>query len=317
MPTPTSTSVGASTPKAIRARATSVISPAATHLAVLRQRPSGTRVYSTPVSSAVRVVTCSDGSAQPPQPPQLVWKSTPNGRGRRAIANRPNVTLLPRIQTTSHTIRCRQRRSTSNASTSPYHSANSTPQEPMRAMPRSNGATPGPTRPASQPTTASSITVAVIAGPRRPRPKIARVSPTSTSAATSQPMPLVCSRYGNGGAAPVGRRRRGDRAASRRLGCSGGELVGGDRSAGRSMASPTGAAQPAEGPSRLGCGLSRLRTPRDQPVRSQRSRGPAAQQAPSAHEQRRRVILAIADGAYRLVLVLCDLRRSLALSGRV
>jgi hypothetical protein len=70
----------------------------------------------------------------------------------------------------------------------------STDQEPMRATPRSNGATPGPYRPASQPTIASSITVAVTAGPRSPRPKITRVSPTSTSAATSQPTPLVCSR---------------------------------------------------------------------------------------------------------------------------
>src|SRR5215213_5861814 len=102
----------------------------------------------------------------------------------------------------------------------------------MRATPRSNGATPGPTRPASQPTTASSITVAVTAWPRRPRPKITKVSPTSTTAATSQPTPLVCSRYGNGGAAPVGRRRRGDRTAS---GCTGRALVGLERSAGTSM----------------------------------------------------------------------------------
>src|SRR5215212_3602550 len=117
----------------------------------------------------------------------------------------------------------------------------------MRATPRSNGATPGPTRPASQPTTASSITVAVTAGPRSPRPKIARVSPTSTSAATSQPTPLVCSRYGNGGAAPVGRRRRGDRTASRRVGCSGGALVDVDWPAGTSMAPPNrGQLQPGQ-----------------------------------------------------------------------
>ena len=80
MPTPTSTSVGASTPNAMRARATRVISPATTHLPVLRQRPSGTSVYSTPMRIAVRKATCSDGSAQPPQ---LDRRSTPNGRGRR------------------------------------------------------------------------------------------------------------------------------------------------------------------------------------------------------------------------------------------
>ena len=61
----------------------------------------------------------------------------------------------------------------------------------MRATPRSGATSPGPTQPASQPTTASSITVAVTAGPRRPRAKIARVSATSTTAATSQPMPLL------------------------------------------------------------------------------------------------------------------------------
>jgi hypothetical protein len=85
MPTPTSTSLGASTPKAMRASATRVISAAAPPLPVLRQRPSGTSVSSTPMSSAVRTVTWSDGSAQPPQ---LAARVDPNGRGRRAIAGR-------------------------------------------------------------------------------------------------------------------------------------------------------------------------------------------------------------------------------------
>ena len=101
----------------------------------------------------------------------------------------------------------------------------STHQEAMRARPRRGATSPGPTRLASQRTTASSTTVTATAGPRRPRAKIATVSPTSTTAATSQRIPLVCSRYGSGGAAPVGRRRRGDRTASRRVGCSGGALV--------------------------------------------------------------------------------------------
>src|SRR4029450_2347369 len=74
MPTPTTTSVGASTPKAIRAPATTAITPAASHLPVLRQRPSGTSVYSTPMQIAVKNAIWSDGSAQPPQ---LDWMSTP------------------------------------------------------------------------------------------------------------------------------------------------------------------------------------------------------------------------------------------------
>ena len=57
----------------------------------------------------------------------------------------------------------------------------------MLARPRSGATSPGPTSPASQPTTASSTTVTATAGPRRPRAKIATVSPTRTTAATSQP----------------------------------------------------------------------------------------------------------------------------------
>jgi hypothetical protein len=116
MPAATSTSLSALTPSAIRATATTATSPTATHLPVLRQRPSGTSVYSTPMKMAVRKATCSDGSAQPPQ---LAWRSTPNGRGRRAITARPNVRKPPSSTATSHTSRCRQRRRTSKASTSP------------------------------------------------------------------------------------------------------------------------------------------------------------------------------------------------------
>jgi hypothetical protein len=65
---------------------------------------------------AVRKVTGTDGSAQPPQ---LLWRSTPNGRGRRAMVARPNVTWLPSHTATNNTIACRQRRRTSKASSSP------------------------------------------------------------------------------------------------------------------------------------------------------------------------------------------------------
>ena len=53
----TSTSVGASAPRATRPSAVSVTSPAATHLPVLRQRPSGTIEYRIPTSSAANSVT--------------------------------------------------------------------------------------------------------------------------------------------------------------------------------------------------------------------------------------------------------------------
>jgi hypothetical protein len=66
----TSASVGASAPNAMRPRAVSVTSPAATHLPVLRQRPSGTIAYRIATSSAANRVTWSDGIAQPPSWPR-------------------------------------------------------------------------------------------------------------------------------------------------------------------------------------------------------------------------------------------------------
>src|SRR6266508_1157690 len=202
MPTAKSTSLGGSVPNATRATPTSATSPAATHLPVLRQRPSGTSVYSTAIRIAVMTVICSDGIAQPPQ---LVRRSTPNGRARCAVLpTTASVTRPPSCQATSHTIRCRQRRKTTNANS----------------------------------------------------------SPTSTTAATSQPTPLVCSRYGNGGGAPVGRRRRGDRTASRRVEWTGGALVDVDWSAGASMAPPPGQLSQHQAPSLLVSGLSRLGTRR-------------------------------------------------------
>src|SRR6266540_1366693 len=156
MPTPTSTSVGASVPRATRATPTSATSPAATHLPVLRQRPSGTCVYRTPTSKAAKKVTCGAGSAQPPQ---LVRSSTSNGRARRAaVATRSYVTMATSCQATSHTIRCRQRRRTTNASNSPACSTNSVHQEPTCARPCQSACSPGACSPPSQRTTASSAT---------------------------------------------------------------------------------------------------------------------------------------------------------------
>jgi len=260
MPAARSTSVGASVPNATRATPTSVTSPVTTHLPVLRQRPSGTSVYSTAMRVAVMMMTGSDGSAQPPQ---LDRMSTPNGRGRRAIVARPTVTMFTNCQASSHTSRCRQRRRTSNASSSPKYSVNSTHQEPTRARPRRSASSPGASSPASHLTTASSTTVTATAEPRIPRANTASASPTSTTAATSQPTPLVCSRYGSGGGAPVGRRRRGDRTASRRVGWTGGALVGVDWPADTSMAPPNrDSSSPASGPCLLVSGLSRLETRR-------------------------------------------------------
>jgi hypothetical protein len=136
-------------------------------------------------------VTCSDGIAQPPQ---LVRRSTPNGRGCRVVIARAAAMLPARIQATSHTIRCRQRRKTSKASNSAGCNTTSVHQEPRCARPCQSASSPGACSPPSQRTTASLATVAVMAGPRSPRPNTASASPTSATAATNQPTPLVCRR---------------------------------------------------------------------------------------------------------------------------
>ena len=101
--TPTSMSVGASTPSAIRAALTSATSPAATHLPVLRQRPLGTSVYRIATSTAAKIAISAAGIAQPPQ---LVRRFTPNGRGRRAVvATSTYARALTSGQATSHTSR--------------------------------------------------------------------------------------------------------------------------------------------------------------------------------------------------------------------
>ena len=79
---PTSTSLGASAPSATRPSPASTTTTAATSLPRCRQRPSGTRVYSTTTRVAAKAATCTEGRAQPPQPVRI---STPNGRGRWVI----------------------------------------------------------------------------------------------------------------------------------------------------------------------------------------------------------------------------------------
>ena len=137
----TSTSVGASAPRATRPSAVSVTSPAATHLPVLRQRPSGTIEYRIPTSSAANSVTWSDGIPQPPQPAPM---TTPNGRGRWAIGgSQAWTTRVSSCARTSTTIRCRNRRSTSSATSSPASRPLMTHQELITASARQAPTSPG------------------------------------------------------------------------------------------------------------------------------------------------------------------------------
>jgi hypothetical protein len=190
MATATSTSVGPSAPRATRPSAVRATSAAATHLPVLRQRPSGTSVYKMATRTVAKKVTCSDGSAQPPQ---LVWMATPNGRGRRAVAptilSANNNTTFAKMRKMT---RWRKRLSASNATTSPANSPLRTHQELRAASARLTTPSPGAWSPASQLTTVSSATVTATAGPRMPRPKTTIASAINPTAASSHPTPLVC-----------------------------------------------------------------------------------------------------------------------------
>jgi hypothetical protein len=179
--------VGASAPNPIRPSAVSVTSPAATHLPVLRQRPSGTNVYKIATSSAANRVTWSDGI---PQPPQLASMTTPNGRGRWAIGGTQAwATRVSSCARTSTTISCRNRRS---ASSSPTSSPLRTHQELMAASTRQAPTSPGAWSPTSHRTTASSTTVTSIARPRSPPAKTLIVRAISTTPAINHRTPLVC-----------------------------------------------------------------------------------------------------------------------------
>jgi hypothetical protein len=61
--------------------ATSDTSAAAAHFPRCRQRPSGTSPYKIPSRVTASAAIFCDGSAHASHP---VWKTTPNGRGRRA-----------------------------------------------------------------------------------------------------------------------------------------------------------------------------------------------------------------------------------------
>ena len=187
--TPTSTSVRASAPRAMRLSPASATSPVTTHLPLFRQRPSGTRVYRIATSPAAKSMTCSDGMAQPPQSIRI---STPNGRGRWAIAASTAPITCTNEATITQTIRCRKRRSTTSASTSPHTSPSRAHHELRAASPRQMPTSPGAWSPPSHLTAASSATVTSTATPRSPPAKATIVSATSTSAAISHRTPLVC-----------------------------------------------------------------------------------------------------------------------------
>jgi hypothetical protein len=203
--TPTSTSVGAATPRYSWARATRATTALATHLPVWRQRPSGTRPYRTPTRRVARAASCWAGRAQAYQSAR---KATPNGRGRcTSGASRYWMRKPCTTQATSTTSSWRRRRKTSRAPSSPHSSTVMAVQEPRAARARMPASRPGASSPASQPTTAASMTVTASPGPRQPPAKATTDAAASRAAAISQPTPVVCRWCGSGGGRPEGRRR--------------------------------------------------------------------------------------------------------------
>jgi hypothetical protein len=116
-------------------------------------------------------------------------------------------------------MRCRRRLNTSSATTSAIPSTSIAHHETIAAITWSAPTSPGACSPVSHPTTASSATVTATAGPRSPPAKTRIGAATSTTAATSQPTPLICSWCGSGGGSPVGRRRRARRTAPAEADC--------------------------------------------------------------------------------------------------
>ena len=209
MTTPTSTSVGASTPRWSWATATIATSAVATHFPRWRQRPSGTSPYRIPTIVTASAAICSDGSAHARQ---SVRNSTPNGRGRRSTGASTYWMITPcRIQAIRTTTSCRTRLRINRANSSPHSSTVMTAHDPSAATSSIAPRSPGARNPASHPTIASSTTVTATAASRSSPANTSTDSTTNTTAAVSQPTPVVRSGRGRGGGLPEGRRRRAER----------------------------------------------------------------------------------------------------------
>ena len=92
----------------------------------------------------------------------------------------------------TNTRRWRKRRSTSKATTSPVHSTVIVTHDPTCARPLNTAVRPGSCNSVSHLTTASSTAVTATAAPRIPLAKTTIVKDTSTTEATSQLSPVVC-----------------------------------------------------------------------------------------------------------------------------
>ena len=158
-----------------------------------------------------RAAICSDGNAHAYQ---SVRNSTPNGRGRRKLGPSTYWMISPcNVHEITTTSRCRNRLVINSANRRPHRSTLIVTHAAGAASTSIVAVTPGPSRPAIHPTTASSTAVTGTAARRRPPPKTTTDTTISTTAAVIQPIPVVCRGCGNGGGRPDGRRRRDVRAA--------------------------------------------------------------------------------------------------------
>jgi hypothetical protein len=178
--------------------------------------------------------------------------------------------------TTSTTIRCRNRRSTSNASTSPNPSRFRTHHEPRKASTRQVLANPGASSPANHPSTASSATVTATAGraaPRRRPPSTARPAPPRRPAS-----PRRWSAADGATAAP--RRRAADDAAASlsKRPHAGGRVFASSGLRAHPWPLPTRSARPRDRPIRT-AGQARTQPPPSRPPNRERRQPSSAQVA--------------------------------------
>ena len=110
-------------------------------------------------------MTCSDGMAQPPRPVRDLHPERPRPMGDRSQHGPDH---LHQGSDDHQTIRCRKRRSTTSASTSPHTSPSRAHHELRAASPRQMPTSPGAWSPPSQLTAASSATVTVDGHPAQP-----------------------------------------------------------------------------------------------------------------------------------------------------
>ena len=281
MTTPTSTSVGASTPRWTWATATIATSAAATHFPRWRQRPSGTSPYRIPTIVTASAAICSDGSAHalPVRPEVHPERPRSTQRGCQHVLDDQAL----QGPSDHHDKQLPHASQDQQGQQQPPQQHRDGPHDPRTATSSIAARRPGARNPASHPTIASSTTVTPTAAATQLTSEHQHRQHHSTTAAVSQPTPVVRSGRGRGGGLPEGRRRRAERGippGPRSTACTPGP-------AGWSGGTPT--TPPNRSRIRRGSTLVRrpgFRRVHRRPARRQRQRDPPGRRRPLQQPRR-------------------------------